>query len=74
MKIIVVSPLELLRKQQTERLCNRGIKAATPESMDEMDDKSIQELEIVFDSAELWLSTSSEVWPLIWGASKHLNI
>lgn len=54
--VIVVSPLEYIRKQQKERLINLTIKAACLEESSEFD-KEISEgcCEIIFGSAEQWL-------------------
>jgi len=53
-QIIVVSPLELIRKQQVAKLNNQGFKSVTLESCDNTSD--VEEAEIVFGSAEHWLS------------------
>ena len=52
--VLVVSPLEFIRKQQVERLNKSGIKATSlegisPENVD-------KEIEVFFGSAEQWLS------------------
>jgi ATP-dependent DNA helicase RecQ len=52
--VIVVSPLELIRKQQVERLRSKGICAATIEDLKSEDDH--KDKEIIFGSAECWLS------------------
>ena len=52
--VIVVSPLELIRKQQVEKLTSKGICAATIENLDSMD--SHEDKEILFGGAECWLS------------------
>lgn len=54
--VIVVSPLELIRKQQAERLKLRGISAATLEELNSSDNH--EDKEILFGSAECWLSDS----------------
>lgn len=56
--VLVVSPLELIRKQQVERLNKSGIKAAVLEDLSTLtfEDLDREEIEIVFGSAEQWLS------------------
>ena len=54
--VIVVSPLELIRKQQAERLKLRGISAATLEELKSSDNHENKEIQ--FGSAECWLSDS----------------
>jgi len=46
-KIIVVSPLELIRSQQVKKLCGDGIKAVALECCDV---KSLETAEIIFGS------------------------
>lgn len=53
-KVIVVSPLEIIRKQQVERLKSSGIAAATLEELNSSDNH--RDKEILFGSAECWLS------------------
>ncbi|CAB4013207.1 ATP-dependent DNA helicase -like, partial [Paramuricea clavata] len=50
--VIVVSPLEQIRKQQVAR----GIKSASLEDVKASDDTMLCEFEVVFGSAEQWLS------------------
>lgn len=52
-KIIVINPLELIRRQQVEKLVKIGIKAATLENS-----QNVSDAEIIFGSAEQWLSES----------------
>ena len=56
--IIVVSPLEYIRKQQVTKLKNLGIKAANLDNSNEVDEaiSNGQDFEIIFGSAEQWLS------------------
>ena len=54
--IIVVSPLKQIRKQQVERLNARGIKSASLEDVHASDYTILSEYEILFGSAEQWLS------------------
>ena len=54
--VLVVSPLEQIRKQQVERLNARGIKSASLEDVHVCDDTILGEYEILFGSAEQWLS------------------
>ena len=56
--VLVVSPLELIRKQQVERLSKSGVKAAVIEDLSTLtfEDLDREEIEIVFGSAEQWLS------------------
>jgi ATP-dependent DNA helicase RecQ len=55
-QIVVVSPLEQIRKQQVERLIERGISAACLEDL-KCEEKH-SDKEILFGSAESWLSDS----------------
>mgnify|MGYP002804196106 FL=1 len=57
--ILVVSPLKQIRKQQVERLNARGIKSASLEDVHASDDTILSEYEILFGSAEQWLS---DIW------------
>ena len=50
--VLVVSPLEQIRKQQVERLNARGIKSASLEDVYVCDDTILGEYEILFGSAE----------------------
>ena len=54
--VIVVSPLEQIRKQQVERLNARGIESASLEDVKASDDTMLCEFEVLFGSAEQWLS------------------
>ncbi|CAB3983499.1 ATP-dependent DNA helicase -like [Paramuricea clavata] len=54
--VIVVSPLEQIRKQQVERLNTRGIKSASLDDVKASDDTTLCEFEVFFGSAEQWLS------------------
>ena len=51
--VLVVSPLELIRRQQVERLNVSGVKAT---SLEDLTCEDLKEIEIVFGSAEQWLS------------------
>lgn len=51
--VLVVSPLELIRRQQVERLNVSGVKAT---SLEDLRCEDLKEIEIVFGSAEQWLS------------------
>ena len=55
--VLVVSPLEQIRKQQVERLNARGIKSASLEDVHvcDCDDTILGKYEILFGSAEQWL-------------------
>ena len=56
--IVVVSPLEYVRTQQVAKLNNLGIKAVSLDNGNKVD-KAIsngQDFEIIFGSAEQWLS------------------
>ena len=54
--VLVVSPLKQIRKQQVERLNARGIKSASLEDVQACNDTMLGEFEILFGSAEQWLS------------------
>ena len=57
--VLVVSPLEQIRKQQVGRLNARGIKSASLEDVHVCDDTIlgvVGEYEILFGNAEQWLS------------------
>ncbi|KAM7435795.1 3 flap structured DNA binding [Porites harrisoni] len=51
--VLVVSPLELIRRQQVERLNVSGLKATL---LEDLRCEDLKEIEIVFGSAEQWLS------------------
>ena len=53
-QVLVVSPLELIRKQQVQMLKAKGIFAETIEELNSSD--SHKDKEILFGSAECWLS------------------
>ena len=53
-QVIVVSPLELIRTQQVSKLNDLGIKSVALETCESGSDAN--EVEIVFGSAEQWLS------------------
>ena len=55
-KIIVVNPLELIWRQQVDKLSGIGIKAATLDSIKE----TLANAEVIFGSAEQWLSDESK--------------
>ena len=54
--VTVVSPLELIRKQQVERLKLNGIKATSLEDLSLKGANVEEGTEIVFGSTEHWLS------------------
>ena len=54
--VLVVSPLEMIRKQQVERLNSSGIKAVLLEDLDPKCENLGEEIEVAFGSAEQWLS------------------
>ena len=51
--MLVVSPLELIRRQQVERLNVSGVKATL---LEDLRCEDLKEIEIFFGSAEQWLS------------------
>ena len=56
--MLIVSPLELIRKQQVERRNASGVKVALLEDLSTLkcEDLDREEIEIMFGSAEQWLS------------------
>ena len=62
--VIVVSPLEVIRKQQVDRLNSIGIKSASLDNFNlDTENRELQEgIEILFGSAEQWLSNE---WKLV---------